>query len=561
METSALTSRLNHDTSVTTIQSGGGSNFQGDSFANLFSQFSSSLIAQANVLSRSVALPVAAAPMQPLPASTRAASPAFDQSAAARSAADNDPPSRSQGDDESPAKTRDDSAPTKVQDRPGARSDKVTKTAGRTESARSNAGKADKAARADHHDSADRSDQAKASDASDKVDQADDASTNADADTQHADSDSAVTRQAAAQIDLDAAQLVAAAAMPAQSTQAQAKPTLNLGGRVTRTVAGGGKETAVSGDAKGGLEIAGAVKAGTDKAAAGKAEDAAIAVQTAATGDSELADASAESGTAALLKSFGDSVGKASAATASTMTAAAAPRTMMEPVVPMAAGVIPVAAADSKGDASKDTGGGLTGDGSARRGQNGQMLQDINNSAALNGAAEGPRQTGSGQDFATQLASVRQTRPGMPTSATDQVSVQLQRGVKDGSGSISMQLRPEELGRIDVRLDIGKDGAVNAMITADRPLTLDLLQRDSKALERALQDAGLQTSAGSLNFGLRGEGGQNFNQGANQDGNNRNGNGNRTASALDETKDSAPSDVNLVMRRYQVAPGRVDVKI
>ena len=44
---------------------------------------------------------------------------------------------------------------------------------------------------------------------------------------------------------------------------------------------------------------------------------------------------------------------------------------------------------------------------------------------------------------------------------------------------------------------------MRAVITADRPETLDLLQRDARALERALQDAGVKLDNNALNFAHR----------------------------------------------------------
>ena len=41
------------------------------------------------------------------------------------------------------------------------------------------------------------------------------------------------------------------------------------------------------------------------------------------------------------------------------------------------------------------------------------------------------------------------------------------------------------------------------MVTADRQETLDLLQRDSRGLERALQEAGLDADSDNLSFSLR----------------------------------------------------------
>jgi flagellar hook-length control protein FliK len=102
-----------------------------------------------------------------------------------------------------------------------------------------------------------------------------------------------------------------------------------------------------------------------------------------------------------------------------------------------------------------------------------------------------------------------------PREIVNQVTVQIDKAAKEGLDHISIQMRPESLGRIEVRLDLGQDGRVTAMITADRPETLDVLKRDAKGLEQALSDAGLKPDANSLNFSLRGEQ-QNKNQNANQ---------------------------------------------
>ena len=44
------------------------------------------------------------------------------------------------------------------------------------------------------------------------------------------------------------------------------------------------------------------------------------------------------------------------------------------------------------------------------------------------------------------------------------------------------------------------------MAFVERSETLDLLQRDARSLERALNDAGLKADSGSLEFNLRGDG-------------------------------------------------------
>ena len=87
--------------------------------------------------------------------------------------------------------------------------------------------------------------------------------------------------------------------------------------------------------------------------------------------------------------------------------------------------------------------------------------------------------------------------------ATVQVAVKLGEAIADGASRIGIRLHPAELGRVDVSLDIRADGRVHAVILADRADTLDTLRNDARLLERALADAGLDTTSGGLEFGLR----------------------------------------------------------
>jgi flagellar hook-length control protein FliK len=72
-----------------------------------------------------------------------------------------------------------------------------------------------------------------------------------------------------------------------------------------------------------------------------------------------------------------------------------------------------------------------------------------------------------------------------------------------GVNHFEIRLDPAELGRIEVRLDIDKDGGVKAHLTVDRLETLALLQRDSRTLERAFEQAGLKPTDGSVDLSLR----------------------------------------------------------
>jgi len=103
-----------------------------------------------------------------------------------------------------------------------------------------------------------------------------------------------------------------------------------------------------------------------------------------------------------------------------------------------------------------------------------------------------------------------------------ELAVQISQHMDAGLNRFKMRLDPPELGRVDVRMEISPDGKLTAVIAVERPETLDLLQRDARALERSLMDAGIKTDSGSLNFSLRG-GPNDGQQHANQ--NTANGNG------------------------------------
>lgn len=92
-----------------------------------------------------------------------------------------------------------------------------------------------------------------------------------------------------------------------------------------------------------------------------------------------------------------------------------------------------------------------------------------------------------------------------PASPTAQVAQHLGNAAKSGLQRVEIALEPAALGQIDVRLDFGRDGRIAAHFIADTREALNALQADTRSLERALQDAGVQADAGSLGFSLRGE--------------------------------------------------------
>jgi hypothetical protein len=79
-------------------------------------------------------------------------------------------------------------------------------------------------------------------------------------------------------------------------------------------------------------------------------------------------------------------------------------------------------------------------------------------------------------------------------------------GIK-GDNKISIQLRPKELGNVDVRIEMGHDGKTKIAIMAEKTDTLNLLQKESGSLRGMLQDA-LQTQSSDLSFSFHNQGDQ-----------------------------------------------------
>ena len=122
-----------------------------------------------------------------------------------------------------------------------------------------------------------------------------------------------------------------------------------------------------------------------------------------------------------------------------------------------------------------------------------------------------------------------------------QLAFELVRQVNDGNTRFQMRLDPPELGRIDVKLDIDSTGQVNARLTVERAETLDLMQRDQRGLERALQQAGLDSSKTNLEFSLK----QSPFGGGNQQGQDGGGRQPRFGGDTADAEDTPPPTINL----------------
>ena len=108
--------------------------------------------------------------------------------------------------------------------------------------------------------------------------------------------------------------------------------------------------------------------------------------------------------------------------------------------------------------------------------------------------------------------SFRDIYKGMSKEIVDQVKVNITKSAVKGIDKIDISLKPVDLGHIEVKMQIGKDGKLQAHIISSRPETMEVLQKEMQTLEKAFNDAGFQTDEGSLSFSFRGGNQANQNQ-------------------------------------------------
>lgn len=92
------------------------------------------------------------------------------------------------------------------------------------------------------------------------------------------------------------------------------------------------------------------------------------------------------------------------------------------------------------------------------------------------------------------------------TSPTQSIALQIAQKVQSGTQQFEVRMNPPELGRVDVRLEFTRDGQVYTHLIVERPETLEMLSKDSRQLERALQQAGVTLDSDGLSFSLKDQG-------------------------------------------------------
>ncbi len=97
--------------------------------------------------------------------------------------------------------------------------------------------------------------------------------------------------------------------------------------------------------------------------------------------------------------------------------------------------------------------------------------------------------------------------PRVAGEAGEPVAIRIARAARDGEKSLTMELHPADLGRVEVRLSFHADG-VGVQMTLDKPETFEAFSRNRAGLEQQLAQAGINLGDGGLDLRLGQQGGQ-----------------------------------------------------
>jgi len=122
--------------------------------------------------------------------------------------------------------------------------------------------------------------------------------------------------------------------------------------------------------------------------------------------------------------------------------------------------------------------------------------------AAESGAAESSPTPQAARAAAPPAEAAPPAAPARPQPNTPEIARSIVSRVQDGARQFELHLHPAELGRVQVRIEIGRDNSVSAALSADDPRTLVDLARNARELERSLQQTGLQLAQNALTFDL-----------------------------------------------------------
>ena len=140
--------------------------------------------------------------------------------------------------------------------------------------------------------------------------------------------------------------------------------------------------------------------------------------------------------------------------------------------------------------------------------------------------------------------------------ATAQIAAQILRRLEGRSTRFEMALTPDELGRVDVKLDIDSEGRLNARLAFDNPAAATDLRGRADELRRQLEDAGFHLAEDAFEFADRDSGSSAFDRG--QDARNGSSRAFAAASRLNTETDVAQPPRWLAL---SLSPSGVDMKV
>jgi flagellar hook-length control protein FliK len=142
--------------------------------------------------------------------------------------------------------------------------------------------------------------------------------------------------------------------------------------------------------------------------------------------------------------------------------------------------------------------------------------------------------------------------------ATAQIAAQIIRKLEGRSTRFEMALTPDELGRVDVSMDIDADGQLSARLAFDNPLAAADLRGRVDELRRQLTDAGFTVADDGLSFDQREP------SAGNRGGSDRHADRDPARAFGAASRLSFEADATLVPARWMsltLTPERVDMKV
>jgi len=125
--------------------------------------------------------------------------------------------------------------------------------------------------------------------------------------------------------------------------------------------------------------------------------------------------------------------------------------------------------------------------------------QTVTDPASITGLTLAPAAPSFAQTLATAAPIAVPTPPTSMEDTRAALAVRISTAVQDGHQTLSIELNPADLGRVEVRLSFHPDG-VGVQMTIDKKETFDAFTRDRASLEQQFSQAGIDLGGGGLNL-------------------------------------------------------------